>query len=392
MAVACRGLNDAGMLTLTQAMLESGEQWNLREALCDVVDKHSTGGVGDKLTLILAPLVAAAGIPIAMLTGRGLGHTGGTADKLDVIPGLRQELDRRSVLELLRRVGLALGIASSSIAPADRKLYALRDHTATVDSLPLIVASILSKKLALGAAAIVFDVKVGNGAFLPTLDAARELASTLVNVSSRAGVAASAWLSDMNQPLGEFVGHTAELREALAVLEGGGPRSTRELALTLASELASLLGRAEDRDFFARLLDSGHARERFVLWAEAQGGNPQWLRQPQLPLAPVEMVLEAPRSGYLAAVATRELGLILAKAGAGRTRPGEPIDLEVAFRYASRLGDKIERGSELGRLYVRHEDLGLFEQARRCFVLSETPIPPPPLLYERIGAKPDPSG
>lgn len=387
MGVACRGLDAEATLALMQAMLESGEQWNLRQELPQLGDKHSTGGVGDKITLVLGPLLAEAGIPIAMLTGRGLGHTGGTADKLAVIPGLYQELTRRRALELLDRVGLALGIASQAIAPADRKLYALRDHTATVESLPLIVASILSKKLALGPSAIVFDVKVGNGAFLPTLEAARELASHLVEISSRAGVKAAAWLSDMNQPLGDFVGHTAEVREALAVLEGGGPQETRWLTVKLAMELASLLGRSEDQDFFEKLLDSGRPRERFLRWAEAQGGDPHWLAHPHLPLAPVERILQAPRSGYLKAVATKDLGLLLAEAGAGRSRPEDPIDPTIAFRYCRRVGDRVEAGEELGRLYLPQDNSRLVARVIQCFVISDEPSQRLPILYEHIGKR-----
>lgn len=386
MGVACRGLGLEETIWLTRAMLESGERWELRQAVPGLADKHSTGGVGDKITLVLGPLLAEAGVPMAMLTGRGLGHTGGTADKLESIPGLRQDLDRSGALRLLESVGLALGVASERIAPADRRLYALRDHTATVDSLPLIVSSILSKKLALGAEAIVFDVKVGTGAFLADIDSARRLARTLVDVAAHSGLRAVAWLTDMNQPLGDWVGHHAEVREALEVLEGRGPRETRELTLTLACELLRLLRGSEARAELETLLDSGRARERLLRWAAAQGGDPHWLRDPRLPLAPVEIPLRAATSGYLSGVDVRRVGLLLIEAGAGRLRPGDSIDREVALRYSARLGSRLEAGEELGRVYLRREDRELATRLENCFTVSEQRSPAPPLLLERLEA------
>ncbi|MBZ0089446.1 MAG: thymidine phosphorylase, partial [Thermoanaerobaculia bacterium] len=289
MAAAIRGLDEAQTRDLTRAMLDSGERWRLAEELAPLGDKHSTGGVGDKTTLILAPLLAAAGLPVVMLTGRGLGHTGGTADKLEAIPGIRQELDRDLALALARETGIALGIATAGIAPADRKLYALRDRTATVDSLPLIVASILSKKLATGASGIVFDVKVGDAAFLPGLDQARQLAQMLVEVSRDLGLAATALLSDMSQPLGDWAGHACEIRETLDCLEGRGPRETVELTLALALELGRSLGFGWTEASLRELLDSGVARERFVRWAVTQGAKARWFDAPDLALAPVEL-------------------------------------------------------------------------------------------------------
>jgi pyrimidine-nucleoside phosphorylase len=383
MGVAIRGLDLARTRELTAAMLESGERWNLARERPDLVDKHSTGGVGDKTSLLLAPLLAAAGVPVIMLTGRGLGHTGGTADKLESIPGFRQELDRARAGELLDRCGIALGIATAGIAPADRKLYALRDRTATVDSLPLIVASILSKKLATGAAAIVFDVKVGDAAFLPRLDEARGLAQLLAGISSELGMKAEALLTDMNQPLGDWVGHAAEIREVLDCVEGKGPRETVDLTLALALSLGGLLGRPWTEASLRGLIASGAVREAFVRWAVAQGAEEGWFDRPDLPLAPHEFVVKAPRAGCVAAVRTRELGLLIAEAGGARRSAAKEIDLGVALHYRTRLGRKVEAGEELARVHLRVADPLLEERFAACFVIGE-PCAAPPLVVERI--------
>jgi len=385
MGAVLQELDEEQTLALTRAMLESGEQWQLREELGVVGDKHSTGGVGDKTSLLLAPLAAAAGLPMAMLTGRGLGHTGGTADKLEAIPGFEQELSRGRVIELLSSCGIALGVATAGIAPADRKLYTLRDRTATVDSLPLMVASILSKKLATGASAIVFDVKVGDAAFLPELDRALELAARLVGITRDLDVAASALLSDMNQPLGDWVGHAAEVREVLECLEGRGPKETVELTLALALELSEALGLGWTEDSLAALLASGAPRERFVRWAVEQGAEPRFFDAPDLPLAPLERVLAAPRSGVVARVETRRLGLLLAEAGASRRAIGADLDLGVSLHYSTRLGRRVEAGEELARLSLRRADPGLVERFASCFHVDDVGLEAP-LLHGRLGS------
>lgn len=384
MGAVLRELDEEQTLAFTRAMLESGEQWHLRDALGTIGDKHSTGGVGDKTSLVLAPLAAAAGLPMAMLTGRGLGHTGGTADKLEAIPGFEQELSRERVLELLSGCGIALGVATAGIAPADRKLYSLRDRTATVDSLPLMVASILSKKLATGASAIVFDVKVGDAAFLPELDRALELAARLVGITRDLGVAASALLSDMDQPLGDWVGHAAEVREVLDCLEGRGPKETVELTIALALELSESLGLGWSEASLTALLASGAPRERFARWAVEQGAEASWFDAPELPLAPVERVLVAPRGGVVARVETRRLGLLLAEAGASRRAIGADLDLGVALRYSTRLGRRVEEGEEIARLYLRREDPALVERFASCFHVEDVGLAAP-LLHGRLG-------
>lgn len=383
MAVALRGLDRAETRALTLAMLDSGERWDLRSDAPGVVDKHSTGGLGDKTSIILAPLLAACGVPVAMLTGRALGHTGGTADKLESIPGMRLDLDRRRALDLLRSTGVAMGIATGAVAPADRRLYMIRDRTATVESLELITASILSKKLATGAAAVVFDVKSGSGAFMPERARAAALARSLVDTCATLGQPASALLTDMSQPLGRWVGHTAEIRECLETMAGDGPADLVEVTLALAEEGARLAGHSLTRAELEEALSSGRARESFEVWATAQGADPQWLRQPDLSLAPEEVVLLAPRTGVLAAIDCRALGLLLAEAGAGRAAGSAEIDYGVSLLSVGRLGEQIVAGEELVRLYLRRRQPELERRIAACFTIADEGAAPP-LIGERI--------
>ncbi len=384
MAAAIRGMNAEETRALTLAMLESGERWDLARDVPGVCDKHSTGGVGDKITLILGPLLASCGIPVAMLTGRGLGHTAGTMDKLETLPGLDQQLDRARSIDLLRRCGLAIGGATAEIAPADRRLYALRDVTATVESLPLITGSILSKKLATGAAAVVFDVKTGDGAILPEHSAALELAQGLVDTAKALGTPASALLTDMSQPMGHWTGHAAEVMESLSCLEGNGPADLVEVTLALGEEMARLaghtgVGRAE----LERALADGRARERFDRWATLQGTDPAWLRAPRFELAPVEVPVRARATGRLAAVATRQLGLLLVEAGGGRVRTDADVDLGISLETHVRLGDAVEKGQELARVYLRRPDEHLARQFADCFTIADE-AEAPKLILEKV--------
>jgi thymidine phosphorylase len=375
MAVAIHGLDAEAVRGLTVAMLESGEQWDLAADFPTLADKHSTGGVADTVSLVLGPLLAACEVPVVMLTGRGLGHTMGTSDKLEAVPGLSLEHERPAVARLLAEHGLAILTPTPALAPADRRLYALRDQTATIRSIPLITGSILSKKLATGAAGLVFDVKTGNGAFLPDPDEARRLAEGLVETCRALGRPAAALLTDMSQPLGEWAGHTAEIRAAFDALEGRGEPDLMTVTLALAGEVAALVGQPLGESDLARAIADGRARERFVRWAEAQGGDPAWLAAPRFELAPVEAVIEAPRAGVLARVDTRQLGLLLAEAGGGRLGP-EPIDLGVALRTRARLGARLEPGDELARLYLRHEDPALVTRVAACYELADQATPP----------------
>jgi pyrimidine-nucleoside phosphorylase len=384
MATAIRGLDAAETRVLTLAMLESGEQWRLARDFPRVCDKHSTGGVGDKVSLPLAPLLAACGLPVVMLTGRALGHTGGTADKLEAIPGLELALDRERTLRLLREPGIAIGIATGSIAPADKRLYALRDQTATVSSLPLITASILSKKLAAGAGALVLDVKTGSGAILPSIEESTALARLLVDTANALGLPTSAWITDMGQPLGDWVGHACEVNETMDLLEGRGADDLRELTFALAIEVAGLHGETVTADRLRQVVASGAARELFLRWAREQGADEAWTREPRLPIAAEEHVVSAPAPGWLSAVDCRELGLLMIQAGAGRAVPGAAIDVGVSFRREARLGQQVEAGEPLAWLYLRKRDDRLAAEFGRCFTISPEPMTAPPLLHRRI--------
>jgi pyrimidine-nucleoside phosphorylase len=375
MAAAIHGLDGDETQWLTRAMLESGDQWRLADEVPALGDKHSTGGVGDTVSLILAPLLASCGQPVVMLTGRALGHTGGTADKLETIPGIDLAIDRERCMRLLDETGMAIGIATDAIAPADRRLYGLRDKTATVDSLPLITASILSKKLATGAGAIVFDVKTGDGAFMRDQRDAAELAALLVDTCSRMGQRASALITDMSQPLGRWVGHTVEIGETVDCLEGRGSEDLMELVMALSIELSRLAGTALTRDDLGAAIRSGAARAKLDQWVEAQGGDSTRLEAVGRRRAPEAAPLEAQRSGVLAAVATRRLGLLLGEAGAA-ARGGGAIDTEVALEYRSRIGRSVAAGDELARVYLRRPDEALCGRLAACFDVAEAAVPP----------------
>lgn len=384
MAAAIRGLGVQETRALTLGMLESGERWFLAREVPNLCDKHSTGGIGDKTSLVLPFLLASCGLPVSMLAGRGLGHSGGTMDKLEAIPGIDLDLDRRRCLDLLARCGIAFGGATGGIAPADRRLYSLRDVTATVESLPLITASILSKKLAMGAAAVVFDVKVGNGAFMTDPESARELAQMLVETANGLGTKVSALITDMNQPLGRWCGNAAEVREGLDCLEGRGPDDLMEITYRLAEEVSALVGQPLTRADLEGAIASGRARERFDQWAVLQGANPAWLLAPKLDLAPVERPLRARGSGVVSRIDTRQLGLLLIEAGTGRVRPDSEIDHGVSLLVEARLGDEVREGHELGRLYLRREDEDLVERFAACFEVGERGEAPA-LVSERVG-------
>ena len=387
MAAAIRGLDQDETTALIVAMRDSGELWELARNVPGVVDKHSTGGVGDKVSLILGPLLAACGVPVAMLTGRALGHTGGTADKLEAIPGLNLDLDRSRCLELLETVGLAIGVANAEVAPADRRLYALRDRTGTVRSLPLVVASILSKKLATGCAGIAFDVKCGEGAFFPDPEESFELANRLVASSVELGCPACALVTDMSQPLGRWIGHAAEVEESLEVLSGGGDGRLRELTLELAAAAADLVGAAADRLALERALDDGSARAAFLEWARAQGAKPAWCARPQLELGAVTVDVPSEADGVVAGIRTREVGLLLQQAARPR---GDAIDHRIAMRVERRLGEQVAAGEPLATLRLTAADPELARSIGACFevvpVGSSAGRETPPLIRERIGA------
>jgi len=385
MAVTLRGMSREETGALTEAMLASGETLHRPAEGPPRVGKHSTGGVGDKVSLVLVPLLAAAGLAVPKLSGRGLGPTGGTLDKLESIPGLRTDLSAEEHAAVLAEVGCVIGGASADIVPADRKLYALRDVTGTVPSVPLITASILSKKLAEDLDALVLDVKTGSGAFMRTVEEARELAWSLVTVAGRHGVACTALLTDMDQPLGRAAGHALEVDEAVATLRGEGPEELVELVLALGGELLRSVGRAagveEGEREVRRHLDSGAGYETFARMVRAQGGD---LEAPR-PLAPAHD-LPAPGSGWVASLDTKAVGLAVIELGGGRRRAGDAIDHSVGVECLLRLGDRVESGEPLFRVYGH--DRATVERVRRglfqALELSLEPVPTRPLVLERV--------
>jgi pyrimidine-nucleoside phosphorylase len=357
MAVYFQGLTAAETHALTDAMVRSGETIDLSALGRKVVDKHSTGGVGDKASLVIGPLVAACDVPFAKMSGRGLGHTGGTLDKLESIPGFQIELAGDAFIRQVREIGLAIVGQTADLVPADKKLYALRDVTATVDIIPLIASSIMSKKIAGGADAIVLDVKVGDGAFMKTLDEARELARTMVELGRLAGREVVCELTDMDQPLGRAVGNALEIHEALDTLEGSGPPDLTELVLGAAAHLLALSDLGVDVDEGRRLaadaFESGAARELYDRWVRAQDGDPA---RDALPRAAVVQPVPAATSGFVQAIATTGVGLAALHLGAGRIRKEDAVDHAVGIVCLAKRGDRIETGQPLAEVHARDEE------------------------------------
>ena len=358
MAVYLRGMTGAETAALTQAMAHSGETLDLA-GLSPSVDKHSTGGVGDKTSLVVVPLLAAAGAFVCKMSGRGLGHTGGTLDKLESIPGFRVGLSPSEMIAQVGRIGACLVGQTGTLAPADKKLYALRDATATVGCLPLIVSSILSKKLAGGAKSFVFDVKVGNGAFLDSADAARELARSLVDGAAINGRQAVAVLSNMDAPLGKSVGNALEVREIISVLRGesGADASLRDLCSTLAGEALALCGIAPSpdagRERAESLLSSGAGLEKLREIISAQGGDGRVVDTPEvLPVAPVQLPVRATRGGYVVGIGARRVGEIVVALGGGRRRKEDAINPSVGVLFAVRIGDRVSTGDVLATVHA----------------------------------------
>ncbi len=391
MAVVLRGMDERETADLTMAMARSGSMLDLHDVAPITVDKHSTGGIGDKTTLVVAPLVAAVGLPVAKMSGRALGFTGGTVDKLESIPGLRTSLDAAEFRRLVREVGLVVAAQSEDLAPADKKLYALRDVTATVESIPLIAASVMSKKLAAGADCLVLDVKYGRGAFMRTLEEARELARRMVAIGRHAGRRVAAVISSMQQPLGYHIGNALEVREAIAALHGHGPADLLELSLVLGAQLVQLAGLREDeaaaRALLSEALASGAAWARFRQMVAAQGGDVGYVDAPErLPSAPVRREALAPRSGYVTAIDGVALGLAVRTLGGGRSRKDEPIDPAAGLVLHARIGDAVTAGAPL--LTVHAASAADAEEVLpgliAAFTLDDAPVAPPALVEEII--------
>jgi pyrimidine-nucleoside phosphorylase len=358
MAVYFRGLTGRETYALTDAFIQSGETLALGEALGRrVVDKHSTGGVGDKTTIAAGPIVAACGVPFGKMSGRGLGHTGGTLDKLESIPGFRVELTTDEFVAQVRDIGLAIVGTTADLVPADRNLYGLRDVTATVDIVPLIASSIMSKKIAAGADAIVLDVKVGDGAFMKGLDDARILAEQMVDLGKRAGRQVVCLLTDMDQPLGAAVGNALEIREAVATLTGEGPPDFTELVLEACSRLLALsdlgIDTVEGRELAERAMADGTAREAYERWVRAQGGDPDL---ESLPRAPVVREVRAPRAGIVTRLAALPIGVAALELGAGRRRKEDTVDHAVGIVCSAKRGQAVEDGQVLADVHARDEE------------------------------------
>jgi pyrimidine-nucleoside phosphorylase len=388
MAVWFRGLTPAETHALTDAMVRSGETIDLSGLGRKVVDKHSTGGVGDKASLVIGPVVAACGVPFAKMSGRGLGHTGGTLDKLESIPGFRVELAHDAFVRQVQETGLAIVGQTADLVPADKKLYALRDVTATVDQVALIASSIMSKKIAAGADAIVLDVKVGDGAFMKTLDAARELAETMVSLGQEAGREVVCELTDMDQPLGHAVGNALEIREAVETLRGEGPPDLHELVLSAAGHLLALSDLGVDTEEGRRRAETaiadGSAVEAYERWIRAQGGDPD---PAALPEAPVVRDVSAPGEGFVAGIATTALGVASLHLGAGRVAKDDEIDHAVGLLALAKRGDRVEPGQPLARVHARTEadaEQGVAEVAA-CYRLADAAPEPVPIVLEVVG-------
>jgi pyrimidine-nucleoside phosphorylase len=390
MAVFFRGLDLRTELPhWLEAMLRSGEVLDLSRLAGKKIDKHSTGGVGDKISLPLAPLAAVCGVRVPMVSGRGLGHTGGTLDKLESIPGFRVDLSAAKFAELVDRLGVCLIGQTAEIAPADRKLYALRDATATVESIPLIASSILSKKLAEGIDALVLDVKVGRGAFMKTRDEARLLARTMVDLCRSLGRGCVALLTAMDAPLGSAVGNAVEVRESIDILRAGGPEDVRALTLHLGVEMLVLAG-VDARLARSRLetaLADGSALRRFGEVIEAQGGDPRVLDDPsRLPQPRCRREVRAPRSGVLAALDAGEIGLAAVELGAGRARKEDTVDPAAGLLLRKRVGDEVRAGDPLVELHAASEtrlDAGE-ARFRGAFVIGDASPPAAELVLERV--------
>jgi thymidine phosphorylase len=380
MAIFWRGMTSVETAEWTGAMIASGERADLSGLGRPSVDKHSTGGVGDKLSLIIVPLVAVFGAAVPQMSGRGLGHTGGTLDKLESIPGWHPDLDAADLLRLLKEVGGVITAAGDQMAPADRRLYALRDITATVESIPLIASSIMSKKVAEGTQSLLLDIKVGSGAFMTDVDQARLLGSTMIDIGTAHGVRTAAMLTDMNTPLGRAVGNAVEVAEALDVLGGGGPADIRDLSVAEAEAMLALAGIEGDP---AKALDDGRALDKFREMIRAQGGDPD---QP-LPASPVLGTVTAPRAGIVRRLDAYAVGMASWRMGAGRSRPGEAVSAAAGVMCLAKPGERVAEGQPI--LELHGDDPSRLDAARaelaQAIDIGDEPPAASPLIIERIG-------
>ena len=390
MAVYFKGMNAEEQAHLTMAMVESGDQIDLSAIEGIKVDKHSTGGVGDTTTLILVPLVAACGVPVAKMSGRGLGHTGGTLDKLEAIEGFHIELTKEQFAEQVNELKLAVMGQSGNLTPADQKIYALRDVTATVDSIPLIASSIMSKKIAAGADAIVLDVKSGEGAFMKTLEDSKALAESMVAIGNEVGRKTMAIISDMSQPLGYAIGNALEVVEAIETLKGEGPADLRELCLVLGSQMVVVGGKAETleeaRIMLENVIKDGSALELFGELIEAQGGDKAILHNTALlPTAKFQIPVAANRSGYITAMEADDIGIAAMLLGAGRATKEDEIDLAVGIVLKKKIGEAVEEGESIAVIHANTEDVAQsIALLHEHIIIGDEAVSPPALIGEVI--------
>ena len=391
MAILFRGMDDEETLDLTMSMMHSGETLDLSPISGVKADKHSTGGVGDKTSLILCPMVAAQGIKIAKMSGRGLGHTGGTIDKLESFPGFSTAITDEKFFENVNSIGIAIAGQTADLDPADKKLYALRDVTGTVPSIPLIVSSIMSKKLASGADVIVLDVKCGSGAFMKTEQDARKLAEGLTRIGKLAGRKVAACITDMDQPLGNMVGNALEVREAISVLKGETKGDLLELCLTLGSCILTLAGAADSdaqaRAMLQRSIDDGSALKKLAELVEGQGGDPRAVYDTSmLPDAPVLYEVQADRSGYISHIDAEGVGLVSMHMGGGRESKDDVIDLSVGVVLHKKVGDYVSFGETMATIYAPHTPRAIraTRHLRECYEFSDTPVERPAFIKEII--------
>ncbi|GKU82068.1 pyrimidine-nucleoside phosphorylase [Niallia sp. NCCP-28] len=362
MAIYFQGMTQKERVHLTEAMVNSGDQIDLSKIEGIKVDKHSTGGVGDTTTLVLGPLVASLGVAVAKMSGRGLGHTGGTIDKLEAVPGFHVEITNEEFIRLVNTNKIAVIGQSGDLTPADKKLYALRDVTATVDSIPLIASSIMSKKIAAGADAICLDVKTGNGAFMKKLEDAEELAKAMVEIGKGVGRNTKAIISDMSQPLGFAVGNALEIKEAIDTLNGKGPKDLTELCLTLGSHMVVLAEKAETleeaRNMLEEVIENGKALETFKIFLAAQGGDASVVDDPsKLPDAAHKIQVLAKEDGYISEIIAENIGVAAMKLGAGRETKDSIIDLAVGIMLNKKVGDEVKKGDALATIHSNREDV-----------------------------------
>lgn len=390
MAIFFRGMNEEETAELTMAMVHSGDTIDLSRIEGIKVDKHSTGGVGDTTTLVLGPLVASVGVPVAKMSGRGLGHTGGTIDKLESVPGFHVEITNDEFIDLVNKNKIAVVGQSGNLTPADKKLYALRDVTATVNSIPLIASSIMSKKIAAGADAIVLDVKTGAGAFMKDLNDAKALAKAMVDIGNQVGRKTMAIISDMSQPLGYAIGNALEVKEAIDTLKGEGPEDLQELCLVLGSHMVYLAEKAssleEARHMLEKAMKDGSALQTFKTFLAAQGGDASVVDDPsKLPQAKYVIELEAKEDGYVSEIVADAVGTAAMWLGAGRATKESTIDLAVGLVLRKKVGDAVKKGESLVTIYSNREQIDdvkqkLYENIR----ISATPVQAPTLIYDKI--------